>query len=370
MVNAGDSDKAPREIPLAQKEQRLRSSEIPPVQEDPKAASAEASLVSAGHEVTQLDILALQAEQKVPLPEASPVQNKLMSSPSEILPEQPEQKASLPGERPIQKEQERTSSEVPPIHADMKVTLLDAAPFQKEKKVFSQKKMRCAACANNLDARVNAVILQEQKESETLLITFTIHCGYPCQVIINRNFDLIEQSCTSFVPREITIDTFDFDKFLEGNQELDDVLLKKQVKQAAKMASLEDQMKIAVKKLVKPLGLLIPTTAQKKTQAQLSVERDERLKEFAGIDVNIVYVRVLEFEKLAASGNSWTIDKLCKALKGIDKASIIGFIKKIDNDFLVTYDVDTHIVKFYNPSKPELEILSREFEKWLRFNRL
>ena len=54
----------------------------------------------------------------------------------------------------------------------------------------------------------------------------------------------------------------------------------------------------------------------------------------------------------------------------LDKEFIIGFIKKIDNDFLVAYNEERKLVQFFNPSPPELEILSREFEKWLRFNRL
>jgi hypothetical protein len=238
-----------------------------------------------------------------------------------------------------------------------------------EIKVAIKCDVKCKDCANNKSGHPE-IVLDHQATGGLLTIKFNARCGCPSRVVINQNFELVEHSCTSFRARDIGSDSFDFDEFLESDKEIDDVLVVKPAKPAQKLVSIEETMKAAVKKLAKPLALLIPTTAQKKTEAQLRSEREIRMKELVGTEVNLVYLRVLEFEKLASGTNSFPIDKLCKALKDLDKGAIIGFIKKVNNDFLIEYNEQSQVVRFFNPSKPELEILSREFEKWLRFNRL
>jgi hypothetical protein len=238
-----------------------------------------------------------------------------------------------------------------------------------ETKISLKRNIKCQDCINNKSG-LPEIMLESQKESGLLSIKFSAHCGCPCRIVINQNFELVEHSCASFKPREKISDSFDFDEFLESDKEIDDILVTKQIKPAQRLVTVEDQMKMAVKRLAKPLAILIPTTAQKKTEEQLRAEREERLRELTGTESNLVYLRVLEFEKLAASNNGYQIDKFSKALKNLDKGAIIGFIKKINNEFLIVYNEKSQSVRFFNPSKPVLEILSREFEKWLRFNRL
>ncbi|HME54336.1 MAG TPA: hypothetical protein VKM55_19075 [Candidatus Lokiarchaeia archaeon] len=238
-----------------------------------------------------------------------------------------------------------------------------------ESRIHLKCSIKCSDCSNN-KSLIPEIVLEQKDASGLLTIKFSGRCGCPSRIIINHDFELLEHSCASFKPREHETEAFDFDEFLESDKEIDDILAEKPVKPAQKLVTVEDQMKMAVKRLAKPLALLIPTTAQKKTEEQLRVEREERMRELVGTDVNLVYLRVLEFEKLAASNNSYPIDKFSKSLKDLDKGSIIGFIKKVNNDFLITFNEDSQAIRFFNPSKPELEILSREFEKWLRFNRL
>lgn len=238
-----------------------------------------------------------------------------------------------------------------------------------EKKISLKRDIKCQDCINNKSGQ-SEIMLEQQKESSLLSIKFSGHCGCPYRIVINQDFELVEHSCASFKPREKVSDSFDYDEFLESDKEIDDIIAIKQVNSAQKLVTVEDQMKMAVKRLAKPLALLIPTTAQKKTEEQLRAEREERMMELTGTEVNLVYLRILEFEKLAASNNGYQIDKFSKELKNLDKGAIIGFIKKINNEFLIAYNEKSQSVRFFNPSKPELEILSREFEKWLRFNRL
>lgn len=236
----------------------------------------------------------------------------------------------------------------------------------------SSKELKCKTCLHCKDERVPAAILQKIDDGKAVVIKFNPQCGHPCTIVINKDFEIEEHICTSYVEQaESTgpISDFDFDRFISGSEDLDDFLLKQKTRQASKLVTLEDQMKVAVKKLVKPLAILVPTVVQKKTEDQLRAEREDRLRKIVEIEGNIVYLRVLEFEKAAMGNNSYSIDKFSKMLKDLDKKHIIGFIQKINNDFLISYNDKTQTVRFYNPSKPELEILSREFEKWLRFNR-
>ena len=87
-------------------------------------------------------------------------------------------------------------------------------------------------------------------------------------------------------------------------------------------------------------------------------------------DGNRVYERVLEFDKAASGKKSYNIGEFCKMLNDVEPDMITGFIKEFDNDFLIDFDVNKQRVMFNDPSPPELEIMGREFEKWLRFGRL
>jgi len=81
-------------------------------------------------------------------------------------------------------------------------------------------------------------------------------------------------------------------------------------------------------------------------------------------------MRLLGFEKLASGGKSYKIGEFCKTLKDIDPQVVIDFIKAVDNDMLIAYDEGKGQVVVYELSGPELEIMARQFEKWLRFGRL
>ncbi len=235
------------------------------------------------------------------------------------------------------------------------------------------KELKCKSCKRCKDGRVPVAIFQPMEGGRGVAIKFSPQCGHACTIVINNAFEITEHVCTSYVEIEavqIAPSDFDFDRFIEGGEELDDFLLKQKTRQAGKLVSLEDQMKVAVKKLVKPLAVLIPTAVERKSEAQLRAEREDRLRQIVETEANMVYLRVLEFEKAAIGGNSYQIDKLSKMLKDLDKRYITGFIQKVNNDFLISYSEKTQTVRFYSPSKPEVEILSREFEKWLRFNRL
>ncbi len=235
------------------------------------------------------------------------------------------------------------------------------------------KGLKCKSCQRCKDERVPVVILQSMEGERSMAIKFNPQCGRACTIVINSTFEITEHVCTSYIENEATQSTssdLDLERFIEGGEELDDFLLKQKTKQAGKLVTGEDQMNIAVKKQVKPLAILVPTAVERKSEAQLRAEREDRLRQIIEIEANMVYLRVLEFEKAAIGGDSYQIDKLSKILKDLDKKFITGFIQKINNEFLISYNEKTQTVRFYNPSKPEVEILSREFEKWLRFNRL
>jgi hypothetical protein len=235
------------------------------------------------------------------------------------------------------------------------------------------KELKCKSCKLCKDERVPAAIVQPMESGRSVAIKISPQCGHACTIVINNAFEITEHVCTSYIEVEAgqgTGSDFDFDRFIDGGEELDDFLLKQNTKKVGKLVTLEDQMKVAVKKLVKPLAILVPTAVERKSEAQLRAEREDRLRQILEIEANMVYLRVLEFEKAAIGGISYSIDKLSKMLKDLDKRFITGFIQKVNNDFLISYSEKTQTVRFYSPSKPEVEILSREFEKWLRFNRL
>jgi hypothetical protein len=228
---------------------------------------------------------------------------------------------------------------------------------------------KCPSCVYRKDG-IPGIVLQKRNQGEILSIQLSLNCGHTCDIIINKNLELVSQTC-----RDYDID-LDVDKFLEGDAELDTYIGKMAPKHDhAKGDELEHQMLSALQVMnlkfsAKQLSVVIPTKAQLKTEAQIKAEEEKtrQQSELTSTD-NVAYLRVMEFEKLAAGHNSYSIEKFCQALKGIDKAVILSFIKKIDNDFLISYDDKTKMVRFYNPSTPEMEILSRAFEKWIRFNR-
>jgi hypothetical protein len=235
------------------------------------------------------------------------------------------------------------------------------------------KELKCKSCMCCNDERIPVAIFQPMEGGRSMAIKFSPKCGHACTIVINSAFEITEHVCTSCIEREAdkgADSDFDFDRFIAGNEDLDGFLLKQKTRQAGKLVTLEDQMKVAVKKLVKPLAILVPTAVQKKSESQLRAEREDRLRQILEVEANLVYLRVLEFEKAATGSISYPIDKLSKMLKDLDKKYITGFIHKVNNDFLISYSEQTQTVRFYSPSKPEVEILSREFEKWLRFNRL
>nr|MDO8114752.1 hypothetical protein [Candidatus Sigynarchaeota archaeon] len=367
MAETSDASKAP-EGTISQKEQKPAQQEPEPSRPSTAMVPAEPSVEKTVQQSPVPSTISLQAGQGPAALAAGPWQAEQKGAVPGTATAQPESNSPAILPQATQVQQAATPPQPAAAQPVAEVSQPDLAACKDVQKEITSTKVKCHGCANNIDARLPVVVIQKQKDSNNVIIKFGAQCGHGCQVILNKDLELIDHICSSFKTRG-SVDDFDFDKFLEGQEELDDVLLKKQAKQAAKLVGLEDQMKIAVKKLVKPLAMLIPTTAQKKTEEMLRAEREARLREVVEIDVNIVYLRVLEFEKLAAGNTTYPIDKLCKMLKNLDKTTLVGFIRKINNDFLVTYNEDAQTVRFYNPSKPELEILSREFEKCLRFNR-
>nr|MDO8115859.1 hypothetical protein [Candidatus Sigynarchaeota archaeon] len=118
-----------------------------------------------------------------------------------------------------------------------------------------------------------------------------------------------------------------------------------------------------------PLAKLIPTTVEKKTEEDLRRE-EERIKAAASTDSNLVYLRLLAFEKACNGQKSYKAGDLSKMLKDLDTEVLIGFIQALDNDILLAYDDGKKQVTVNDPAPAEIEFMSREFEKWLRFGRL
>src|SRR5271157_5222073 len=113
----------------------------------------------------------------------------------------------------------------------------------------------------------------------------------------------------------------------------------------------------------------ISTRVEKKSAAELKKEED-KLKEAASSESSLVYMRLLGFEKLASVGKTYKLGEFCKTLKDIEPQVVIDFVKSVDNDILIAYDENKGQVVVSDLSGPELEIMSRQFEKWLRFGRL
>ncbi|MFX0101402.1 MAG: hypothetical protein ACFFCS_17640, partial [Candidatus Hodarchaeota archaeon] len=151
-------------------------------------------------------------------------------------------------------------------------------------------------------------------------------------------------------------DDLDVESFLESGLELDlpdESLLEEVTATAAET----------------PLAKLVPTKVEKKTDEEIKAE-EEKLKAAKSSDANLVYLRLLAFEKAASGYNKYKMTDFSKMLKDLDPGTIISFIKELDNEFLIDYDQDKKTVIINDPSPPEVEIISREFEKWLRFGRL
>ncbi len=118
-----------------------------------------------------------------------------------------------------------------------------------------------------------------------------------------------------------------------------------------------------------PLAKLIPTTVEKKTEEDLRRE-EERLKAASSTDSNLVYLRLLAFEKACNGQKTYKVSELSKMLKDLEIDILVGFIQTLDNDFLLAYDEGKKQVTVNEPAPAEVEFMSREFEKWLRFGRL
>lgn len=113
----------------------------------------------------------------------------------------------------------------------------------------------------------------------------------------------------------------------------------------------------------------ISTKVEKKTAAELKKE-EEKLKSLETSESSLVYMRLLGFEKLASVGKTYKLGDFCKTLKDIEPNVVIDFIKAVDNDMLIAFEENKGQVVVSDLSGPELEIMSRQFEKWLRFGRL
>jgi len=113
----------------------------------------------------------------------------------------------------------------------------------------------------------------------------------------------------------------------------------------------------------------ISTKVEKKTEEDLKRE-EERQKAQAATESSLVYMRLLAFEKACSVPKAFKLGDFCKLLKDIDQQTIANFILAVDNDFIIKYDSEKEQVIVSEISGPEMEILSRQFEKWLRFGRL
>ncbi|MHA1791779.1 MAG: hypothetical protein ACTSVI_03980 [Promethearchaeota archaeon] len=241
---------------------------------------------------------------------------------------------------------------------------------------YNLKVLKCSSCRYNKNLVGSPLEFEENPHDNVISVKVSIKCGFVYKLIFDHDFRLVEHQCSAYTKRQENarafVDDEDIEKFLESDAPIEALLNKGNAfeKTHEKDIKLENDVKSFASLLRKPLALLIPTKPQKKTVKDIQKENEKVIKQSRETDENLPYLRVLAFEKLARGQHSYPIDKFCKLLKDIDKKYIIGFIKKINNDFLISYDEKNMLVRFYNPSLPELEILSREFEKWLRFNRL
>jgi len=164
---------------------------------------------------------------------------------------------------------------------------------------------------------------------------------------------------------------FDVDDFLKGLDEKPAVAAPvPQIPRLAPPASpvVDEQEGVSVLKPAIRLSQ-ISTKVEKKSEEELKKEA-ERLKAQAASDSSLVYLRLLGFEKAASVGKAYKIADFCKMLKDLDHQAVIDFIKAVDNDMLISFDDDKQQVIVSELSGPELEIMNRQFEKWLRFGRL
>ncbi|MHA1890591.1 MAG: hypothetical protein ACTSYS_06355, partial [Promethearchaeota archaeon] len=172
---------------------------------------------------------------------------------------------------------------------------------------------------------------------------------------------------------EAMSDDLDIDSFLEEGLDLDLSEIETKggkVSGAITPGAVEAKpTKPAKPLLTKSISELIPTKVLKKSEEELRKEQEELEKKMAS-DANLIYMRLLAFETAAQGNKKYKISEFSKILKDLEPDVIINFIKALDNDFIIDYDEKKKLVLINDPSPPELEIISREFEKWLRFGRL
>lgn len=113
----------------------------------------------------------------------------------------------------------------------------------------------------------------------------------------------------------------------------------------------------------------ISTKVEKKSDADLKRE-EERQRAQAASESSLVYMRLLAFEKACSIPKSFKLADISRMLKDLDPQIIANFVVAVDNDFIIKYDNEKEQVVISEISGPEMEILSRQFEKWLRFGRL
>ncbi|NMC07918.1 MAG: hypothetical protein GYA24_22110 [Candidatus Lokiarchaeota archaeon] len=190
-------------------------------------------------------------------------------------------------------------------------------------------------------------------------------------------FNSIDQQIEQTVAGDFDLDTF-LDTGLElnlpGTAETTEpgsgVPVPKPPVEAPSPVALEETEEEA-KSVAKPAIKLsqISTKVEKKSEADLKRE-EERQKAQAATESSLVYMRLLAFEKACSIPKNFKVSDLSKMLKDLDPQVLIDFITAVDNDFIIKYDDDKKQVVVSEISGPEMEILTRQFEKWLRFGRL
>ncbi|MFX0100761.1 MAG: hypothetical protein ACFFCS_14390 [Candidatus Hodarchaeota archaeon] len=236
--------------------------------------------------------------------------------------------------------------------------------------VATKPRLKCISCLHNYYKKDNFLKLKENKDFGHVSVSFTPDCGYRSEITINKNFEFVEHKCEFY--KKDMLQHVDVDEFLDGDGDLD--FLIKSLSRGHRRTLDTHEPDLNLKEIKrppkkKPVGL-IPTEPEFRSEEQDAQVEAEMLSKMIETDDNLPYLRILAFEKLAVGQNAYDIDDFSEKLKNLDKELIIGFIEKIDNEFLISYSEEKKAVHFFNPSSPEIEILSREFEKWLRFNRL
>jgi hypothetical protein len=180
------------------------------------------------------------------------------------------------------------------------------------------------------------------------------------EILLDKNFKVDgENTAFARLMEEQKVD-FDVDAFLNSKEEIEDLFpgLDLEWIGVGRAPTFE-----------KSISELVPTKPEMKSDEQVDREKAEIEQELA-TDKGKVNFRVLKFEEVLQKNDSIDLNRFAKILKDVDPAVITGFVAAMGNEMLLACDAMGKKVFINADAKPEIKIITGQFERWLRFGKL